>query len=103
MRAMGHTAALAVRRANRALSRTAGPLLAKEFAGTAGDLATSAGVVRAESSVGLLAHHRLVHHRNIRLDPKDILGELNSADLVTGLIEEFCFHIKAYPSIISGP
>src|SRR5262249_25959720 len=80
VRAVGSAAALAVGGADRALARAAGALLTIQLARTADDLATPAGIVRAEPSVGLLAHHRLMHHRDVRLDAKDILGDLDRAD-----------------------
>jgi hypothetical protein len=59
--------------------------------------------VRAQPGVGLLPHHRLVHHRDIRFDTEDFFGELDDADLIAGLIKEFCFHNRAYPLIIARP
>src|SRR5262249_11760776 len=92
MWAMRDAAALTMGCSHRTLAGAAGPFLAIQLACAAGDLAATARVVGAVAGVGLLANDGLVHHRDVRLDAENILGELDGPDLVAGLIEEFCFH-----------
>src|SRR5215207_7024148 len=99
---MCHATALAVGRADRAGARATGALLLIQLAGAALNFATAQRIASAEARICLLAHHRLVHHRHIRLDAEDIFGELDDPDFIAGLIEDFCFHRISSFSIVKS-
>jgi hypothetical protein len=40
----------------------------------------------AKARIGALAFHRLMHNRHIRLNPENVIGYLDDADLFAGLV-----------------
>src|SRR6202035_3600998 len=88
MRPEDDTAAFPLRRSRRTLASPSGPLLAVGFAPAAAHVAACLGRRGALTSVGELADQRLVHHRLVRLDAEDRLGELHAAGLGARLVDE---------------
>src|ERR1700681_4602934 len=81
-------ATVPLRGSRRTLAGTSGAFLAVGFAPAAAHVAARLGRRRALTSVGELADQRLVHHRLVRLDAEDGIGELDAAGLDTGLVDD---------------
>ena len=84
LRAVGHTTAAPVRRADRALAGAAGALLAPRLRATTADLGPGLRAVRARPGGGELRGDDLVHDRDVRLDAEQLVGHVDRAGVRAG-------------------
>ena len=75
--AVRHTTAAPLRRADRTLTGPAGALLAPRLGAAAAHLGARLGAVRAGALGRELRGDDLVHHRDVRLDAEDVVGQLD--------------------------
>src|SRR5690606_1123872 len=63
---------------------TAGALLLERLGTAAADLGPGLGAVGAGAAGGQLGRDHLVHHGDVRLDPEDLVGQLDRAGVSAG-------------------